>query len=175
MLGWALTMRASNPIAATRATIEDLGVSGRVLVETIDSTKLPRPERRALSEHAAHLNEALSLVRRAEVYARYYYAGLTVVILLLGGVVIYASLRLGGHLSRQLSRPIDELVGWTGHIQRRRTAPRRISRGAVPRNSRSCAPRSARWIAGCGKPGTARSNRSGSAPSARWPAGWRTR
>ena len=59
VLGWALTMRASNPIAATRATIEDLGVSGRVLVETIDSTKLTRPERRALGEHARHLNEAL--------------------------------------------------------------------------------------------------------------------
>lgn len=125
-------MRASNPIAATRATIEDLGVSGRVLVETIDSTKLSRPERRALSEHATHLNEALSLVRRAEVYARYYYAGLTLVILLLGGVVIYASLRLGGHLSRQLSRPIDELVGWTRHIQRREPLPADQPRRGAP-------------------------------------------
>jgi two-component system nitrogen regulation sensor histidine kinase NtrY len=132
VLGWALTMRASNPIAATRATIEDLGVSGRVLVETIDSTKLSRPERRALSEHATHLNDALSLVRRAEVYARYYYAGLTLVILLLGGVVIYASLRLGGHLSRQLSRPIDELVGWTRHIQRREPLPDDQPRRGAP-------------------------------------------
>jgi len=131
VLGWALTMRASNPIAATRATVEELGVSGRVLVQTIDSTKLSRPERRALAEHAGRLNQALTLVRQAEAYTRFYYAGLTVVILLLGGVVIYASLRLGGHLSRQLSRPIDELVGWTRNIQRREPLPPdQPSRGA---------------------------------------------
>ncbi|MEP6472831.1 MAG: ATP-binding protein, partial [Gemmatimonadota bacterium] len=123
VLGWAIMLRESNPTAATRATIQDVGISGRVLLETIDSTRLSRPERKALAEHARRLNEALSRVQRAQSYAQYYYPGLALVILALGGVVIYASVRLGGHLSRQMSRPIDELVRWTQFIRKREMLP----------------------------------------------------
>ncbi len=123
VLGWAIMLRESNPTAATRATIQDVGISGRVLLETIDSTRLSRPERKALAEHAKRLNEALSRVQRAQSFAQYYYPGLALVILGLGGVVIYASVRLGGHLSRQMSRPIDELVRWTQFIRKRETLP----------------------------------------------------
>jgi signal transduction histidine kinase len=39
--------------------------------------------------------------------------------------------RLGGHLSRQLSRPIEELIGWTTHIRRSEPLPPdSTSRGA---------------------------------------------
>lgn len=132
VLGWAMMLRESNPTAATRATIQDVGISGRTLIETIDSTRLTRPERRALAEHARRLNEALSRVQRAQSYAQYYYPGLALVILGLGGVVIYASVRLGGHLSRQLSRPIDELVRWTQFIRRRETLPPDQPRRGAP-------------------------------------------
>jgi len=132
VLGWAIMLRTSNPTAATRATIQDVGLSGRVLIETIDSTRLSKPERRALAEHARRLNEALSRVQRAQSYAQYYYPGLALVILGLGGVVIYASVRLGGHLSRQLSRPIDELVRWTDFIKRRETLPPDEPRRGAP-------------------------------------------
>jgi signal transduction histidine kinase len=132
VLGWAVSLRQYNPTAATRATIQDVGISGRVLLETIDSTRLSKPERRALAEHARRLNEALSRVQRAESYAQYYYPGLALVILGLGGVVIYASVRLGGHLSRQLSRPIDELVHWTGFIRRREALPSDLPRRGAP-------------------------------------------
>jgi len=72
VLGWAISLRQSNPTAATRATIQDVGISGRVLLETIDSNRLTKPERRALAEHARRLNEALSRVQRAQSYAQYY-------------------------------------------------------------------------------------------------------
>jgi signal transduction histidine kinase len=132
VLGWAVSLRQYNPTAATRATLQDVGVSGRVLLETIDSTRLSKPERRALAEHARRLNEALSRVQRAQSYAQYYYPGLALVILGLGGVVIYASVRLGGHLSRQLSRPIDELVRWTEFIRRREELPPDLPRRGAP-------------------------------------------
>lgn len=132
VLGWAISLRQYNPTAATRATIQDVGVSGRVLLETIDSTRLSKPERKALAEHAKRLNEALSRVQRAQSYAQYYYPGLALVILGLGGVVIYASVRLGGHLSRQLSRPIDELVRWTKFIRRGEPLPPDLPRRGAP-------------------------------------------
>ncbi|PYP23970.1 MAG: hypothetical protein DMD51_12510 [Gemmatimonadetes bacterium] len=44
-------------------------------------------------------------------------------VVVLGAVVVFAGVRLAGHLSRQLSRPIDELVGWTRLIRRRMPLP----------------------------------------------------
>ncbi|MEZ4413122.1 MAG: HAMP domain-containing sensor histidine kinase [Gemmatimonadales bacterium] len=92
-------------------------------METIDTTRLRAPERRALAAHAEALNRALVRTQAAEAYGQYYYAGLAALLLALGALYVYAAVRLGGHLSRQLSRPIDELVGWTGHIARHEPIP----------------------------------------------------
>src|SRR5437870_13895208 len=51
---------------------------------------------------------------------------------MLGGLVVFASVRLAGHLSRQLSRPIDELVGWTRLIRRRQALPAGDSARGAP-------------------------------------------
>ena len=123
IFGWALTIRTNNPATAARAAVEGVGNSGRVLVETIDTTRLRPSERRALAAHAEALNRALVRTQAAEAYGQYYYAGLAALLLTLGALYVYAAVRLGGHLSRQLSRPIDELVGWTGHISRHEPIP----------------------------------------------------
>ena len=123
IFGWAFTIRTNNPATAARAAVEGVGASGRVLVETVDTTRLRPAERRALAEHVTALNRALSRTQAAEAYGRYYYAGLAALLLALGTLYVYAAIRLGGHLSRQLSRPIDELIGWTGHISSARVDP----------------------------------------------------
>ncbi len=131
VLGWALTLRENNPGAASRAAVEELAGSGREMLSRLDTTRLTAPERQALAEHANRLNEALNRVQRAEAYSQYYSTGLTVVLLAMGGIVIVASARLGGHLFRQLSRPIDELVGWTARIRQGESLPNdRPFRGA---------------------------------------------
>ena len=123
LIGWVLAVRGNNPATATRAAVEQLSVTGRDLAQTVDSTRLSPAERKALSSHLRELNRTLSRIQRAEAYARYYYAGLTAAVLALGLLVLYLSVRVGGLLSRQLSRPIDELVGWTGHILREEPLP----------------------------------------------------
>lgn len=123
LLGWALTLKARNPVAAGRGAIEQVAGSGRDLLETLDTTRLRTAERAALAHHVANLNDALSRVQQATTYTRIYSGALTLVLLLFGGVVIYASIRLGGHLSRQLSRPMEEVIGWTGHIRRHEALP----------------------------------------------------
>jgi two-component system, NtrC family, nitrogen regulation sensor histidine kinase NtrY len=132
ILGWALTVRSTTPAAGARQAMEQVGASGRVLLETLDSTRLTAPERRALAAHAARLNSALVQFQRAETFGRYYYAGLGLVVLLVGGTFVYASMRMGGHLSRQLSRPIEELIGWTGHIRRMEPLPPDRPRRGAP-------------------------------------------
>jgi two-component system nitrogen regulation sensor histidine kinase NtrY len=123
IFGWALTIRTNNPATAARAAVEGIGASGRVMVETIDTNRLRGPERRALAAHAEALNRAMVRTQAAEAYGQYYYAGLAAMLLALGALYVYAAVRLGGHLSRQMSRPIDELIGWTGHIARHEAIP----------------------------------------------------
>jgi two-component system nitrogen regulation sensor histidine kinase NtrY len=131
ILGWGLTIRSTTRAPGGRDAVEGIAASGRLLLHTIDSTRLSPSERRALADHAAQLNTAIGQFQRADTFSRYYYAGLGLVILLLGGAFIYASIRFGGHLSRQLSRPIDELIGWTGNIRRlERLPPDQPRRGA---------------------------------------------
>lgn len=131
IFGWALTVRSTTPAAGALRAMEDVGASGRTLLQTLDSTRLNPAERRALATHARKLNGALVRFQRVETFGRYYYAGLGLVVLLVGATFVYASVRVGGHLSRQLSRPIDELIGWTGHIRRMEALPAdRSQRGA---------------------------------------------
>jgi signal transduction histidine kinase len=132
ILGWALTVRSTTPAAGALRAMEDVGASGRILLQTLDSTRLRPAERRALSNHAAKLNRALGQLQRVNTFGRYYYAGLGLVVLLVGAAFLYASVRVGGHLSRQLSRPIEELIGWTGHIRRLEPLPPDRPRRGAP-------------------------------------------
>jgi signal transduction histidine kinase len=133
VIGWALAVRPSaGGAAASREALESLTRTGRTLVQTVDSTRLRPAERRALAEHTRALNEALSRVKRQETLATAYSAALAAIILSLGAGVLYASVRLGGYLSRQLSRPIDELIGWTGHIRREEPLPPDEPQGGAP-------------------------------------------
>jgi len=132
MLGWGLTIRSTARAPGARDAIEGVAASGRLLLHTIDSTRLEPAERRALANHATKLNTAIGQFQRADTFSRYYYAGLGLVILLLGAAFLYASVRFGGHLSRQLSRPIEELIGWTGNIRRMEPLPPDRPRRGAP-------------------------------------------
>jgi two-component system, NtrC family, nitrogen regulation sensor histidine kinase NtrY len=132
ILGWGLTIRSVTPATGPRQALEEVGATGRVLLRTLDSTDLAPNEKAALAAHAATLNTAIGQFQRAETYGRYYYAGLGLVVFLLGAAALYASVLLGGHLSRQLSRPIEELIGWTGHIRRMEPLPADRPRRGAP-------------------------------------------
>jgi two-component system, NtrC family, nitrogen regulation sensor histidine kinase NtrY len=132
ILGWGLTIRSSARAPGARDAIEGVTESGRLLLHTVDSTRLQPAERLALANHAAKLNTAIGQFQRADAFSRYYYAGLGLVIFLLGAAFIYASIRFGGHLSRQLSRPIEEMIGWTGNIRRMEPLPPDRPRRGAP-------------------------------------------
>jgi two-component system, NtrC family, nitrogen regulation sensor histidine kinase NtrY len=132
ILGWGLTIRSATRAPGARDAIEGVAESGRLLLHTVDSTRLRPAERQALADHATRLNTAIGQLQRAETFSRYYYAGLGLVILLLGAAFVYASIRFGGHLSRQLSRPIEELIGWTGNIRHMQPLPPDRPRRGAP-------------------------------------------
>jgi signal transduction histidine kinase len=57
---------------------------------------------------------------------------IAVVAVLALGVLVVVSSRVAGHLSRQLSRPIDELVGWTDRLGRGQELPEGPPRKGAP-------------------------------------------
>src|SRR6266568_201095 len=113
VVGWALAVRTVGPSAGARVALEEMAASAREMLDHMDTTRLAPAERAALRQHLAQLSNSVSLARRAETYLRYY----------AGGFALVVAVRLARHLSRQLSRPIDELVGWTRLIRRRLPLP----------------------------------------------------
>src|SRR3989442_2840147 len=93
------------------------------MVERMGTTHLSVRERAAFREQLAQLSNSVTLGRRAETYVRYYAGGFAAVVFVLGAFAVMAAIRVAGQLSRQLSRPIDELVGWTRLIRRRMPLP----------------------------------------------------
>src|SRR5256886_871091 len=131
VVGWALAVRTVGPSAGARVALEEMAASARQMVDRIDTTHLAARERAALREHLERLSTSVTLAGRAETYLRYYAGGFALVVIVFGGLALTAAIRLAGHLSRQLSRPIDELVGWTRLIRRRVPLPAGpASRGA---------------------------------------------
>lgn len=123
VVGWALAVRTVAPSAGARVALEDMAASARLMVDRMDTTHLSARERAAFREHLDQLSNSVTLARRAETYLRYYAGGFAAVVFVLGAFAVIAAVRVAGHLSRQLSRPIDELVGWTRLIRRRMPLP----------------------------------------------------
>ena len=123
VVGWALAVRTVAPSAGARIALEEVAGSARQMLERVDTTHFTPRERAALRGHLQQLSSSVTLARRAETYLRYYAAGFAVVVIVYGVLAVFAAVRLAGHLSRQLSRPIDELVGWTRLIRRRMPLP----------------------------------------------------
>jgi two-component system nitrogen regulation sensor histidine kinase NtrY len=123
ILGWGLALRNTSPAIAGRVAFEEVGASARDFLRVLDTAKLSVDERRALTEHTVTLNDALARSQRAEAFSQMKAYGITVVIVVLGSLLVFLSVIIGRSLSRQLSAPIDELVGWTGHIRRGEPLP----------------------------------------------------
>ncbi|MDZ4672887.1 MAG: HAMP domain-containing sensor histidine kinase [Gemmatimonadota bacterium] len=131
ILGLAESLRRSTAVAGS-GTMEELGTSGRALLASIDTTQLGPTERSALQIHLRQLNRALSLARSAVPYSQARTVALVATVLLLGALLLWASLLVARNLSRQLSRPIDELVGWTVLIRRGTPLPEEAPRKGAP-------------------------------------------
>jgi two-component system nitrogen regulation sensor histidine kinase NtrY len=123
IVGWAITLQATSPTGSAALALERIGTAGRLVMESVDTTVLSPDDRRAFVAEVEELNQALGEAQRSQVYMGYYSAGLAIAILIVGAILVYASMILAGHLSRQLSRPISELVGWTDRIRQSQPLP----------------------------------------------------
>lgn len=94
--------------------------------------KMSDEQKLAVSNHESEVRASVELAKRFG-----YVAPRTMRFVALGGLAIIVLVAIGasrvaGHLSRQLSRPLDELVGWTGLIRSGEALPKRALRRGAP-------------------------------------------
>lgn len=106
------------PLLGGAAGWERVAGSGARAMAAARERPLTDAQRAAIEAHESALRESVASARQLRFVSR---NATPIVIVFAGGALLllgFVTSRVAGHLSRQLSRPLDELVGWTGAIAR---------------------------------------------------------
>ncbi|MEO7218206.1 MAG: HAMP domain-containing sensor histidine kinase [Gemmatimonadaceae bacterium] len=129
---WGITLGSALPIVTGRAGWDSVAATGRRAIAAAKTAPLTRAQRAAFNEHERELGASLEQAERFNYLVRRG-AGVVVVSSIIVLVAIgFGASRVAGHLSRQLSRPIDELVDWTEIIRRGEQLPTTPRRRGAP-------------------------------------------
>src|SRR5512132_414149 len=115
-LMWSGTVSTALPFVTGRAAWDSVAASGAKAIAAARQAPLTPSQRRAIDAHERELRTSVEQARRYS-----FLAGRTIRVIAIAGVLALliltgAASRVAGHLSRQLSRPLDELVRWTALI-----------------------------------------------------------
>jgi signal transduction histidine kinase len=130
---WGGTVSSAVSIVSARGAWESVATSGQNAIAAMRSRPLTAEQRRLIDAHERELNTSLEQARRYNFIASR--AGRIVVVAGLFFLALFGfvATRVAGHLSRQMSRPLDEIVGWTARIGHGEPLPPRdakVARGA---------------------------------------------
>jgi signal transduction histidine kinase len=130
-VGWGVVVGKTLPLLSENTAWERVASSGTLVFDSLRNARLSSGQRQALGALEQELGQSLTQARRFRFLAdRAVPVAIVGAVLALGLLALVAS-RVAGHLSRQLSRPLNELVGWTEHIARGEPLPEvRPLRGA---------------------------------------------
>lgn len=130
---WSGTASRAISLVSGLGAWESVATSGQAAIGAVRGAPLDPAQRRAVDVHERELNTSLEQARRFSFIANRSMRIVIVVGLLALAVFGFIATRVAGHLSRQLSRPLDEIVQWTGRIERGEPLPERtaqVARGA---------------------------------------------
>ena len=110
---WSGTVSTALPFVTERSAWDSVAASGEKAIAAAREAPLTASQRRAIDAHERELRLSVEQARRYS-----FLAARTVRVIAIAGVLALLVLtgvasRVAGHLSRQLSRPLDELVRWT--------------------------------------------------------------
>lgn len=131
-LVWSETVRTAVPLITGTAGWENVATSGREVIEVARDRPLSSADRRTVDRHEQELGASLEQSRRYQYVAER--AAQVVFILALIALIVFAVVasKVAGHLSRQLSRPLDELVRWAELISKGDALPESASGKGAP-------------------------------------------
>jgi len=123
MLGGAFGVSTVLPVLSGAKAWDVVAASGQKVIASMRSGALTPAQRSALEEHERELGQSLVEANRYRYLASR--AVVILIVLAIAGSAVLALLasRVAGHLSRQLSRPLSELVEWTELIARGEPLP----------------------------------------------------
>jgi len=115
-VAWSFAVGRALPLIGESAAWERVAESGSRAIESLRLAELSPGQRAAVQNHERELSQSLTQARRLEFIVDR--SGPLLIILALFGLGVIALIvsRIAGHLSRQMSRPLNELVGWTERI-----------------------------------------------------------
>ena len=130
---WGSTVSSTLSLVSGRGAWERVATSGQKAIDGVRGPSLTPAQRQLLEAHERELNTSLEQARRYSFIASR--SGRVVVLAGIFFLIIFgfAAARVAGHLSRQMSRPLDEVVGWTARIEHGEPLPPRsvkVARGA---------------------------------------------
>jgi len=131
-LAWGGTFTRAIPLVSGSSAWERAAATGGKAIAAAEQAQLSDRDRAALRAHEIELQESLTQARRFGFIAQRAVPVIALVAVVGMGVLIVVSSRVAGHLSRQLSRPIDELVGWTDLLGRGEELPEGPPRKGAP-------------------------------------------
>lgn len=113
---WAGTVSSTLSLMGGRAAWENVASSGQKAIAAVRSAPLTQSQRQVVDQHERELSASLEQAHRFSFLAGR--SGRVVAVLGILALIFFgvAASRVAGHLSRQLSRPLDELVTWTSLI-----------------------------------------------------------
>ncbi|HCU11149.1 MAG TPA: hypothetical protein DGB72_03380, partial [Gemmatimonadetes bacterium] len=135
---WGGTVSTALPFVTGRPAWDSVAASGEKAIAAARQSALTPSQRRAIDAHERELRTSVEQARRYS-----FLAARTVRVIAIAGILALlvltgAASRVAGHLSRQLSRPLDELVRWTeliGHGESLPPPPERMIVSSGPRKN----------------------------------------
>jgi nitrate/nitrite-specific signal transduction histidine kinase len=132
LLAWGAMTSWALPMVGATAAWDSVSASGQRAIRAARGEVRTQAARSALNTHESRLNTALTMskrtnwvVRRAEPLA----------LILIGAAMLILGLlaaRAAGHLSRNMSRPLQELVEWTDLVAKDQPLPTGPPRRGAP-------------------------------------------
>jgi signal transduction histidine kinase len=132
LLGAAELVRNALPVLSGRAPWEHAANTGRKAIAAARASKLSPDQEAAVADHEQVLSHSLEQASRVSyLFSRIVVIAAAVAAIGIALLALIAS-RTAGHLSRQLSRPLSEVVEWTELISRGRPLPEGPPRRGAP-------------------------------------------
>ncbi|MEP6509353.1 MAG: hypothetical protein ABJC63_14095, partial [Gemmatimonadales bacterium] len=120
---WGGTMRSAISLVGGRSAWESVASTGQRAIAAVRKAPLSPAARQAVDAHEHELRTSLEQARRFSFLAGRSMRVISALALLALIVFGITASRVAGHLSRQMSRPLVEIVGWTEKIGRGEDLP----------------------------------------------------
>jgi len=132
MLGGAVVVSSTLPVLSGSKAWDNVAVTGRKAIDAVSRAPLDRAQRAALDAHERELTASLVQAKRYSYITSRVVVVVGVLALVGSALLAVLASRVAGHLSRQLSRPLNEVVEWAELIARGHPLPEGPPRRGAP-------------------------------------------